>query len=243
MTTPSGLGPATTPLPWQPAFTVPDPNHSGWIYAANARGTTGQLFLSKDWGSIWVQVASPNSGNTLSGSAISLLLPDPDVSGRLYAVDIRGVFYFSSDGAASWQTYQKNLPTRSLIALSRSYGGGVLLSGEWLSLNFGATWQSSSLNQSSIVASGPGCALYGIPVLRSDAFVAKLAPGGATVLWSTYLGGSSVEAATAIGVDGRGNVYVTGTTFSTDFPGAGAHGYSNVFLTKYDPNGTIQTQP
>jgi hypothetical protein len=49
------------------------------------------------------------------------------------------------------------------------------------------------------------------------AFVTKLDPNGA-LLWSTYLGGSGGDSAEAVEVDGSGNVYVAGTTGSTDFP-------------------------
>ena len=55
----------------------------------------------------------------------------------------------------------------------------------------------------------------------NDAFVAKLAysgSGSVSLVYSTYLGGSGLDKATAIAVDGSGNAYVAGYTFSTDFP-------------------------
>jgi hypothetical protein len=48
-------------------------------------------------------------------------------------------------------------------------------------------------------------------------FVAKLDASGRLV-WSTYLGGSVVEVARDVAVDSEGNVYVTGSTESQDFP-------------------------
>ena len=51
-----------------------------------------------------------------------------------------------------------------------------------------------------------------------DAFVSKLNPTGSALLYSTYLGGSSVENAMGIAVDAPGNAYVAGWTSSADFP-------------------------
>lgn len=51
-----------------------------------------------------------------------------------------------------------------------------------------------------------------------DAFVAKISADGSTLLYSTYLGGTGSDVANGIAVDTFGSAYVTGTTFSTNFP-------------------------
>ncbi|MDR3554780.1 MAG: SBBP repeat-containing protein [Syntrophobacteraceae bacterium] len=60
-----------------------------------------------------------------------------------------------------------------------------------------------------------------------NAFVTKIAAGGASLVYSTYLGGSGGDSANSIAVDASGNAYVAGFTFSTDFPVT-----SGVFQTK-----------
>jgi hypothetical protein len=51
-----------------------------------------------------------------------------------------------------------------------------------------------------------------------DVFVAKLDGEGASLIFSTYLGGTGNEEGHGIALDYRGDAYVTGGTFSTDFP-------------------------
>jgi Beta-propeller repeat len=51
-----------------------------------------------------------------------------------------------------------------------------------------------------------------------DAFVTELNPGGSNLVYSTYLGGSSMDAGTGIAVDSSDNAYVIGYSFSTNFP-------------------------
>jgi hypothetical protein len=53
---------------------------------------------------------------------------------------------------------------------------------------------------------------------NADSFVAKLDPAGATLLYSSFLGGSNTELATGIALDTDGSAYVTGQTCSQDFP-------------------------
>ena len=52
----------------------------------------------------------------------------------------------------------------------------------------------------------------------ATAFVFQLAPEGTELLYSTYLGGSAYDQANGIAVDNNGNAYVTGYTWSNDFP-------------------------
>ncbi len=53
---------------------------------------------------------------------------------------------------------------------------------------------------------------------NGDAFVTKLNAAGPALVYSTYLGGSNFDEGLGIAVDGFGNAYVTGFTFSSDFP-------------------------
>ena len=52
----------------------------------------------------------------------------------------------------------------------------------------------------------------------SGAFVTKLDPTGSTLIYSTYLTGSSSTFGNGIAVDAAGNAYVTGYTSAADFP-------------------------
>ncbi len=51
-----------------------------------------------------------------------------------------------------------------------------------------------------------------------DAFVTELGSSGSNLIYSTYLGGSWQDTASGIAVDSSGNAYVTGFTYSTNFP-------------------------
>lgn len=80
---------------------------------------------------------------------------------------------------------------------------------------------------------------------EADVFVTKLNPDGTALVYSTYLGGSGSEAGASIAVDAEGNVYVTGSTDSADFPTtAGAMqpayggGATDGFVTKLSPDGS-----
>lgn len=53
---------------------------------------------------------------------------------------------------------------------------------------------------------------------NSDAFIAELGPGGTSLVYSSYLGGSGNDEATAVALDAAGNAFITGDTYSTDFP-------------------------
>src|SRR3990172_4828009 len=52
----------------------------------------------------------------------------------------------------------------------------------------------------------------------TDAFITKISPSGTSLEYSTLLGGKSTEEATSLYVDHTGRAYVTGFTYSEDFP-------------------------
>ncbi len=224
------------------SFTVPDPWHEAWIYASKpGPGTSGHLFRSKNWGVSWAEIRSPTWSNGSSfPAAVDFLALDSDIPDTLYAIDHD--LAVSNDAAASW-SYPGTSVAAPLALLSRQCGGGALLSISSVSFDFGLTWQPSKLTRVIDAASGPGCALYAVRQLASDAFVAKLGPGGKEVLWSTYLGGSDPESSTAVELDSQGNVYVAGATASADFPSTTQHsgtgGRKNVFSAKFDPDGRL----
>ncbi len=75
-------------------------------------------------------------------------------------------------------------------------------------------------------------------------YVAKLNSSGSAMVYATYLGGSNPgDFCNAIAADAQGSAYVTGTTFSADFPTATPYkaflsGSKDAFVTKLNPSGT-----
>lgn len=61
-------------------------------------------------------------------------------------------------------------------------------------------------------------ALQGTVAGQDDAFVARLTPGGNTLAYSSYLGGSGVDISPGVAVDGACNAAITGATLSQDYP-------------------------
>jgi hypothetical protein len=137
----------------------------------------------------------------------------------------------------------------SAQAIQLDASGNLYIAGSTQSLDFPVTsgaYQTTNQGAASNV--------------RRNAFIAKLNPTGTQLLFSTYLGGSdngvdldsySGDAATGIAVDSNDNVYVTGNSWSTDFPTtagafqtvnyngiASGHGGPSAFVTKLNASGT-----
>jgi hypothetical protein len=80
----------------------------------------------------------------------------------------------------------------------------------------------------------------------NDAFVTSIDPTSTTLVFSTYLGGSSSDTANTILLDSADNIYVGGTTNSGDFPTTGGSfqptfngGANDGFIAEYDSTGTL----
>ncbi len=88
-------------------------------------------------------------------------------------------------------------------------------------------------------------AFQGSNAASVDAFVTKINPAGSALIYSTYLGGSATDYATAIAIDSSGNAYVTGIVTSDDFPVVNpidaklaSHAVDDIFVSKFNPSGS-----
>jgi len=111
--------------------------------------------------------------------------------------------------------------TANGIALDAS--GNAYVVGDTTSLNFPATGYQTANHGS------------------QDAFVAKLSSSG-QLLFGTYLGGAGADHGGAIAVDSNGSAYITGYTWSRNFPLANAFqtvigGPCNAYIARLNSNG------
>jgi uncharacterized protein (TIGR03437 family) len=75
----------------------------------------------------------------------------------------------------------------------------------------------------------------------ANAFIAKLNPTGSAMVWATFLGGSGPDAANTIAPDSAGNVWVSGTTQSANFPTTSGRLKGPEFLTELNSSGSALT--
>jgi hypothetical protein len=125
-------------------------------------------------------------------------------NGEVYAGDAF-VASFDGNGALRYSTFLGGNSTDSAAAIAVDGAGNAYVLGDTNSTNFPTV---------NAVQSSP-------PQSGTDLFVSKLDSGGATLLYSTYLGGAANDHGNAIVVDGEGHAYITGSTDSLDFPASG----------------------
>ncbi|HEX8180913.1 MAG TPA: SBBP repeat-containing protein [Pyrinomonadaceae bacterium] len=78
---------------------------------------------------------------------------------------------------------------------------------------------------------------------EQDVFVTKINAAGSAIVYSTYLGGNSIDQARGIAADAAGNAYITGFSNSTSFPIVNAvqatdNNSQDAFVTKLNPTGS-----
>lgn len=116
------------------------------------------------------------------------------------------------------------LPACVQAAVPLAWSGGTALGGGGNDLVRGVA--SDRNGYAYLVGSFEGTAQFGTTNLTSagqqDAFVAKFSPNGG-VVWARRMGGTAIDWAQAVAVDGAGNTYVCGA-----FYGAAAFGSTNL---------------
>lgn len=119
-------------------------------------------------------------------------------------------------------------PTGGL--LTRNYGDQ--LRGDIITDPDGNVYISSVTASPNIFASSPGLQ-QSYQGGETDALLVKLAPDLSHVLWGTYLGGASSDAAHTLKLNGDGEVFVAGGTASNNFP-VTPGSYQSVFAGEVD---------
>jgi hypothetical protein len=194
--------------------------------------------INGDYGSA---IAVDSGGNAyISGSTSSQDFPTKNP----FQENFHGVFYsYSTDvfvaklspsgNALVYSTYLggSNSEVGQDIAIDSS--GNAYVTGYTLSPDFPVEnpfQESLDIDESNRSGSG-----------GQDAFITKLSTSGNALVYSTYLGGSDRDIGWGIAVDSCGNAFVTGFTFSTDFPTMNpfqmSQGASDAFVTKLSPFG------
>jgi hypothetical protein len=226
-------------------FSTNFPTHAAYQSALVGGGGTSDVFVTKldpggdalvystflggSQGDVAFGVAVDASGSAyLTGLTQSTNFPTLSAYQASYAGPANGsdafATKFSATGALVYSTYL-GAGTDQANAVAVDSAGSAYVAGQTSSAGF----PTLSAYQSTLRGT-------------KNAFITKLGSNGASLVYSTYLGGSASDTAAGIAVDTAGSAYVTGTACSTNFPVVSAYqatigGGCDAFVTKLAPNG------
>jgi hypothetical protein len=202
---------------------VIDPSLSYSTYLGGNGGDTGNAVALDTIGDAFV-TGSTSSTNFPTGGTVGAQKPTPN----------QGTYGGDTDAFVTKMRYDGEA-----IVYSTYLGGNNFDIGNGIALDSSS---DAYIVGSTSSANFPATANVFQPTLggNTDAFVSKLDPSGSTLLYSSYLGGSDVDYGLAIAVDPGMNIFVTGSTQSTDFPTAspvqaGNSGNGDAFVAEISP--------
>ena len=204
----------------------------------------GGIFVSKFNSELTSLLASTLLGE--SGYGYSLAL---DTSGNVYVTGLTDSAdfpttsgaYDTSFNGSQYDVFISKLNSGLTSLLASTYLGGTYNEvGYSLALDTSGNVYVTGYTKSTGFPTTNGA--YDTSYNGGDAFVSKLDSGLTSLLASTYLGGSDNvgDECYSLALDTSGNVYVTGMTYSTDFPTTSEaydtsyNGYGDVFVSKLD---------
>jgi hypothetical protein len=198
-------------------------NDSGHLVRATYYGGTGS-----DQG---IAIAKGNNGEiVLAGSSTSTNLPSAasGYQGTMAGMIDAFVARFDAAFNVQWSSYYGGSNVEDIHTITMTPQNEIAFAGATRSFDFPVTpnaWQSGLFNQ-------------------PDNYIVKFSMTG-TRLYATYFGGTNNEDANGIVGDGDGNLYLTGYTYSVDFPIMGNAfqtnilGQNDVYVSRFDSTGQL----
>ena len=197
----------------------------------NTGALSYSTFLGGDKGDEGLAIAADSSGTAYVTGATSsgdfpTLNPLPKPNDHLQGTQNAFVSKFNAQGVLQSSTYLGGSDQDAGYGIAVD-SSGIYVAGQTSSNNF------PTLNP-----------LQGTFKGIADSFVSKLNLLGTALIYSTYLGGTAKDGASGLAVDSSGNVYITGSTASADFPATpGAFqtslgGASDAFVAKLNGSGS-----
>ena len=196
------------------------------------------------------QLSIDSGGNLLVGTGAGTLVQHAptiyqEQSGKRMAV--HGGYVLGPDGRVGFDvgSYDPHLPLiiDPVLAYSTYLGGSQEERAGGIAFDAqGNVYVAGMTSAANFPATAPPGMSHG--VAGGDAFVVKLNATGDQFLYATYIGGTSYEQPAGVAVDGDGNAYLAGQTYSADFPTLGGiqsarRGFSDGFVAKLDTNGAV----
>jgi hypothetical protein len=180
-----------------------NPTGSGLVYSTYLGGASGDLAFA---------VTVDATGNAYVTGDTAGFFPVTAGSFQIAHAGSRDVFVAKLNAAGNALVYATYVGGSSADAgrgITIDASGNVFVTGDVFSLNYPTTAGAFDATCGATIPCGGS---------TPDAFVTKLNANGTALIYSTYLGGDSVDRGRSVGVDSMGRAYVFGPTFSINFP-------------------------
>jgi gliding motility-associated-like protein len=144
------------------------------------------------------------------------------------------ILKFTTKGIRLWATYYGGFDSDNCASILADSQDNIYITGETGSSDFPTQELTGAYFQANMA---------GI----DDAFIIKFNKNG-TRQWATYYGGSGYDVAKSLTTDSQDNIYITGNTFSHDFPTQSLPGAYNqikylysedIFIVKFNSQGVV----
>ncbi|MCU1308281.1 MAG: hypothetical protein JWN45_2976 [Acidobacteriaceae bacterium] len=244
---------SSTYLPFATGLTAPRPFAPNALGAFNSSGN-GCVFSRATFGNS--SLARINADGTIVYTISGLRNTAGIQIPRAIFMDEQNICYVAGDSAGIPSGFPNptiigNADENALVRLSPS---GTILSGTFFGGSSGDMVSGLAVDNFGIYVTG-ATPSGNFPLKNSltnlvkgvDAFVVKLDPSGANLIYSTVYGGSGADTPSGFATDANGNAYITGSTDSTDVPmvpGGTPFQATNGsafggFAAKFGPNGEL----